>query len=85
MINLVSVMFIFLRNGVDLNIKDKFYDILLYEVFYNYDVFILMIIWYLLKYFNGKFDIEFCNNVGYNIFYRFMIGFCVSLREEDDF
>lgn len=44
-----------------------------------------MIIWYLLNNFNGKFDIEFCNNVGYNIFYRFMIGFCVSLREEDDF
>eukprot|EP00105_Crassostrea_gigas_P019049 XP_011437376.1 PREDICTED: uncharacterized protein LOC105335263 [Crassostrea gigas] len=85
MTNLVSAMSILLRNGADLNIKDKFQDTPLHEVFYNYDAFTPMIIRYLLKNSNGKFDIESRNNVGYNIFYRFMTGFRASLREEDDF
>lgn len=85
MTNLESAMSILLRNGADLNIKDKFQDTPLHEVFYCYDAFTPMIIRYLLKNSNGKFDIESRNNVGYNIFYRFMTGFRASLREEDDF
>lgn len=85
MTNLESAMSILVRNGADLNIKDKFQDTPLHEVFYNYDAFTPMIIRYLLKNSNGKFDIESRNNVGYNIFYRFMTGFRASLREEDNF
>lgn len=85
MTNLESAMSILVRNGADLNIKDKFQDTPLHEVFYNYDAFTPTIIRYLLKNSNGKFDIESRNNVGYNIFYRFMTGFRASLREEDNF
>lgn len=83
--NLDEAMSILLRNGADLNIKDKFQDTPLHEVFYNYDAFTPMITRYLLKNSNGKFDIESRNDVGYNIFYRFMTGFRASLREEDGF
>lgn len=83
--NLESAMSILLRNGADLNIKDKFQNTPLHEVFYNYDAFTPVIIRYLLKYFNGNFEIESRNDIGQNLLNRFMTMFHESLGENDDY
>lgn len=85
MTDLKRAMSMLLRNGADVNIKDRFQDTPLHAVFYSYDAFVPEIIRYLLSNSCPKFDIESQNNVGYTIFYRFMTGFRESLKEDDAF
>ena len=74
-----------LDSGSDINIQNKLGETPLHCVFNNYDRFTPDIIRYLLENSQLQYNHYLKDDVGYTVFYKFMVDFRQSLQERDDF